>query len=136
MLGAVKKPFGFVQYYGGDKEMVFTPNSPNKSRLSSTTTKNHLHHHHYPLKCLDANAILMASPSLNKTNATSGDNTTRRNNSMVFGRYDEKSDTMTTTNKRGNNTNKRDDGREEDEKNTFTPEISSTTAYRRYSESK
>ena len=39
MLGAVKKPFGFVQYYGGDKEMVFTPNSPNKSRLSSTTTK-------------------------------------------------------------------------------------------------
>ena len=129
MLGAVKKPFGFVQYYGGDKEMVFTPNSPNKSRLSSTTTKNHLHHHHYPLKCLDANAILMASPSLNKTNATSGDNTTRRNNSMVFGRYDEKSDTMTTTNKRGNNTNKRDDGREEDEKNTFTPEISSTTTY-------
>jgi len=134
--GAVKKPFGFVQYYGGDKEMVFTPNSPNKSRLTSTiqttTTKNHLHHHHYPLKCLDANAILMASPSLNKTNATSGgDNTTRRNNSMVFGRYDEKSDTMTTTNKRGNNTNKRDDDddREEDEKNTFTPEISSTTTY-------
>ena len=81
--GAVKKPFGFVQYYGGDKEMVFTPNSPNKSRLSSTiqttTTKNHLHHHHYPLKCLDANAILMASPSLKKTNATSGgDNTTRK----------------------------------------------------------
>jgi len=132
MLGAVKKPFGFVQYYGGDKEMVFTPNSPNKSRLSSTvitTTTNHLHNHHYPLKCLDANAILMASPSLNKTNATSGDNTTRRNNSMVFGRYDEKSDTMTTTNKRGNNTNKRDDDREEDEKNTFTPEISSTTTY-------
>ena len=134
--GAVKKPFGFVQYYGGDKEMVFTPNSPNESRLSSTiqttTTKNHLHHHHYPLKCLDANAILMASPSLNKTNATSGgDNTTRRNNSMVFGRYDEKSDTMTTTNKRGNNTNKRDDDddREEEEKNTFTPEISSTTTY-------
>ena len=50
---------------------------------------------------------------------------------MVFGRYDEKSDTMTTTNKRGNNTNKRDDDddREEDEKNTFTPEISSTTTY-------
>jgi len=140
MLGAVKKPFGFVQYYGGDKEMVFTPNSPNKSRLSSTvitTTTNHLHNHHYPLKCLDANAILMASPSLNKTNATSGDNTTRRNNSMVFGRYDEKSDTMTTTNKRGNNTNKRDDeDREEEEeekksamKNTFTPEISSSTTY-------
>ena len=143
-MGAVKKPFGFVQYYGGDKEMVFTPNSPNKSRLSTiqtTTTKNHHHHHHYPLKCLDANAILMASPSLNnKTNATSGDNTTRRNNSMVFGRYDEKSDTMTTTNKRGNNNNKRDDDDRETEeeeeetkrsamKNTFTPEISSSTTY-------
>ena len=115
-----KKPFGVLHYRAGnEKEMVFTPNSPNKSRLSTTTTTNgkNQYGNHYPLKCLDANAILMASPSLNDTK---NKNSLERS-SILLMQQQQKRDgvqkSATTTTRDGEN------------KNTFTPEISSSSSF-------
>ena len=115
-----KKPFGVLHYRAGnEKEMVFTPNSPNKSRLSTTTTTNgkNQYGNHYPLKCLDANAILMASPSLNDTK---NKNSLKRS-SILLMQQQQKRDgvqkSATTTTRDGEN------------KNTFTPEISSSSSF-------
>ena len=113
-----KKPFGVLHYRAGnEKEMVFTPNSPNKSRLSTTTTNGkNQYGNHYPLKCLDANAILMASPSLNDTK---NKNSLERS-SILLMQQQQKRDgvqkSATTTTRDGEN------------KNTFTPEISSSSS--------
>jgi len=114
-----KKPFGVLHYRAGnEKEMVFTPNSPNKSRLSTTTTTNgkNQYGNHYPLKCLDANAILMASPSLNDTKNKNG----LKRSSILLMQQQQKRDgvqkSATTTTRDGEN------------KNTFTPEISSSSS--------
>ena len=114
-----KKPFGVLHYRAGnEKEMVFTPNSPNKSRLSTTTTNGkNQYGNHYPLKCLDANAILMASPSLNDTK---NKNSLERS-SILLMQQQQKRDgvqkSATTTTRDGEN------------KNTFTPEISSSSSF-------
>jgi hypothetical protein len=111
-----KKPFGVLHYRAGnEKEMVFTPNSPNKSRLSTTTNQ---YGNHYPLKCLDANAILMASPSLND-NTKNTKNSLKRSSILLMQQQQQKRDGVqksATTTRDGEN------------KNTFTPEISASSS--------
>jgi len=112
-----KKPFGVLHYRAGnEKEMVFTPNSPNKSRLS-THSKNQ-YGNHYPLKCLDANAILMASPSLND-NTKNTKNSLKRSSILLMQQQQQKRDGVrksATTTRDGENIN------------TFTPEISASSS--------
>ena len=61
-----KKPFGLVRGCGGnaqsEREMVF-PSNPRSHNVSMTPRQNH----HQALKCLDANAILMATKVVSAT---------------------------------------------------------------------
>ena len=113
-----KKPFGVLHYRAGnEKEMVFTPNSPNKSRLS-THSKNQ-YGNHYPLKCLDANAILMASPSLNDNTKNTKNSLKRSSILLMQQQQQQKRDGVrksATTTRDGENIN------------TFTPEISASSS--------
>ena len=63
-----KKPFGLVRGCGGnaqsEREMVFPANPLLSNNVSMTPTPRRQNHHHHQaaaLKCLDANAILMAT---------------------------------------------------------------------------
>jgi hypothetical protein len=101
--------------------MVFTPNSPNKSRLSTTTTTNgkNQYGNHYPLKCLDANAILMASPSLNDTK---NKNSLERSSILLMQQQQQQQQQKRDGVQKSATTT-----RDGENKNTFTPEISSSS---------
>ena len=117
-----KKPFGVLHYRAGnEKEMVFTPNSPNKSRLSTTTNSKNQYGNHYPLKCLDANAILMASPSLNDTK---NKNSLKRSSILLMHQQQQQQQQQKRDGVQKSATTTRDG----ENKNTFTPEISASSS--------
>ena len=100
---APKKPFGLVRGCGGNaraREMVFPANP--RSNVSMTPRQNH----HQALKCLDANAILMATV----VSAT------------------KRSRPMPTKKTLVSNMREDDEGEETPLRETFTPEMSSSSS--------
>ena len=117
---APKKPFGLVRGFcgGGDvggnaqseREMVF-PANPLLSNVSMTPTPRQNHHHHQAaLKCLDANAILMATVvSATKRSRPMPTKKTSKSNVMMRDDFDEGEETPLV-------------------RETFTPEMSSSSS--------
>ena len=105
---APKKPFGLVRNaQSEEREMVFPANPLLSNNVSMTPTPRRQNHHHHQaaaLKCLDANAILMATVV----------SATKRSRPMP---------TKKTSNMRED-----DEGEETPLRETFTPEMSSSSS--------
>ena len=107
---APKKPFGLVRnaLKSEEREMVFPANPLLSNNVSMTPTPRRQNHHHHQaaaLKCLDANAILMAT---------------------VVSATKKRSRPMPT--KKTSNMREDDEGEETPLRETFTPEMSSSSS--------